>query len=216
MRFFAAGEYGELSRKPHYHLALYGVSSCLFGQSRYSKEYERCCAFCELCREVWGFGHIFNGELNPDTASYICGYVIKKMRGHDTGQFVNKLLPGQEAEFSTKSNRPGIGAWFMDEVASTLLYAHDDIEDVPSSLNTDGKRHRPLGRYLRQRLRLRMGREKAVPESVKEVLANEMQPLRDFAFENSRSLKEVVREFYAPETARLELLEEFKRKGKKL
>lgn len=103
----------------------------------------------------------------------------------------------------------------MDEVASTLLYAHDDIEDVPGSLR-HGKKMRPLGRYLRQQLRLKMGRDKAVPETVKEKLANEMSPVRALAFDQSRSLKEVVKEFYSPQTSRLELLEEFNRKGKKL
>lgn len=128
-----------------------------------------------------------------------------------------RLLPGQAPEFSCQSNRPGIGAYFMDEVASTLLYAHDDIEDVPQSLrhSTDGKM-RPLGRYLTQQLRKKMGRDGAAPETVKEKLANEMQPVCAFAFDNSRSLKEVVKELYAPETSRLELLEEFNRKGKKL
>lgn len=216
LRFFAAGEYGEKKGKPHYHLAIFGASSCRYGQSRYSKLHSTCCDWCELCRDCWGFGNIFNAELNHVTAAYICGYVIKKMRGHDTGKFVNRLLPGQEPEFSTQSNRPGIGAFFMDEVASTLLYAHDDIEDVPSSLNTDGKRHRPLGRYLRQQLRMKMGRDKAVPETVKEVISSEMQPLRAFAFDNSLSFADVVKEFYAPETTRLEALEEFNRKEKKL
>lgn len=146
------------------------------------------------------------------------------MRGHDTGKFVNKLLPGQEPEFSTQSNRPGIGALFMDEVASTLLYAHDDIEDVPACLNTNGKRFRPLGRYLRQQLRLKMGRDKAVPETVKEKLNQEMQPVRDLAWNGAiladgtktHSLAKVVKELYAPQTSRLELLEEFNRKEKKL
>lgn len=126
-----------------------------------------------------------------------------------------RLKPGQAPEFSCQSNRPGIGAGFMDEVASTLLYAHDDIEDVPSSLR-HGKKMRPLGRYLRQQLRMKMGRDKAVPETVKEALANEMSPVRDLAFNTSRSLKEVVKEFYSPQTQRLELLEEFNTKGKKL
>nr|DAV46556.1 MAG TPA: hypothetical protein [Microviridae sp.] len=137
--------------------------------------------------------------------------------GSDTGGFVKELTSEQTPEFSTQSNRPGIGAYFMDEVASTLLYAHDDIEDVPASLrDNQTMKFKPLGRYLRQQLRLKMGRDKAVPATVKEALANELSPLRDFAFQNSRSLKEVVKEFYAPETARLELLEEFNRKGKKL
>lgn len=113
------------------------------------------------------------------------------------------------------SLRPGIGAGLMDDVASTLLFQEFDREDVPSVLR-HGKKMQPLGRYLRQRLRERIGRDKGVPAAVVERMANEMQPLRAFAFDNSRSLSQVVTEFYSPETTRLELLDEFNRKGKKL
>lgn len=160
---------------------------------------------------MWGHGNIFNGELNEQSAAYICGYVVKKMTGVDD----RRLEVGQAPEFATMSNRPGIGAGFMDEVASSLLYAHDDIEDVPLVLR-HGKKMRPLGRYLRQQLRKKMGRDKAVPVSVIERLGDEMRPMREFAFFNSRSLQGVVTEVYAPQTARLEFLEEFNRKGKKL
>lgn len=145
--------------------------------------------------------------------------------GDTSAQFVNRLAPGQEPEFSTQSNRPGIGAHFMDEVASTLLYAHDDIEDVPGSLRDNATmKMRPLGRYLRQQLRKKMGRDPAAPESVKEKLANEMQPVRDLAWNGAilsdgsktHSLRKVVKDLYAPETARLEALETFNYKRKKL
>lgn len=157
-------------------------------------------------------GHIYCGELNEDTAAYICGYVVKKMTGKDDV----RLEDGQHPEFARMSNRPGIGAFFMDEVASTLLETDTVGEDVPGALGHGKGKYKPLGRYLRQQLRLRVGRDKGVPQSVQEAMRNEMQPLRTFAFDNSRSLAGVVKEAYHPETLRLELLEEFNKKGKKL
>lgn len=211
LRYFAVGEYGEKTGRPHYHLATFGVSSCSFGRSRYSEIYDTCCEWCELCKKTWGHGHIFNGELNDVTAGYIAGYVVKKMTAADD----HRLLQGQYPEFARMSLRPGIGADLMDDVASSLLFNEFDGEDVPGVLR-HGMKMQPLGRYLRQRLRERIGRDKSVPASVVEAMKNEMQPLRAFAFENSRALSSVVTEFYSPETTRLELLEEFNKKGKKL
>lgn len=211
LRYFAVGEYGEKEGKPHYHLATFGGSSCSYGRSRYSKIYDTCCDWCELCRSCWGFGHIFNGELNDITAGYVCGYVVKKMTAMDDV----RLLSGQHPEFARMSLRPGIGADLMDDVASALMFNEFDGEDVPGVLR-HGMKMQPLGRYLRQRLRQRIGRDKSVPAVVVERMKDEMQPLRAFAFDNSRSLSSVVKEFYSPETTRLELLEEFNRKGKKL
>lgn len=209
-RFFAVGEYGDRTERPHYHLAIFGALNCLYGKSRYSSIYPDCCANCDLVRETWGHGNIFIGELNDVTAAYIGGYVVKKMTGSDDSR-----LKGRYPEFCRMSLRPGIGAGMMDEVASTLMATETLGDDVPVSLR-HGKKIMPLGRYLRQRLRERVGMDKKAPAVTLEKMKNEMQPVRDFAFNNSLSLTKVVTELYAPETTRLELLEEFNKKGKKL
>lgn len=166
-----------------------------------------------MVRETWGHGNIFVAELNPKTAAYICGYVVKKM----TGATDTRLLPGQKPEYARMSLRPGIGSGATWEMASSLLaneYDGDDVPNVVRDCQTGG--FKPLGRYLRQQLRVRIGREKGCPAAVVEKMKNEMLPVRAFAFDNSRSLSSVVKELYAPETTRLELLDEFHRKGKKL
>lgn len=159
---------------------------------------------------AWGQGNIYIGELNDQSANYVAGYVVKGVTSASDGR-----LEGRYPEFIRMSKKPGLGVGMMDEVASTLMSTETLGEDVPAFLR-HGKKLMPLGRYLRQQLRLRVGREKIVPKSVMEAMANEMSPVREFAFQNSRSLKDVVTEFYSPETSRLELLEEFNKKGKKL
>lgn len=47
-RFFLVGEYGDESERPHYHAALFGFRSCVYGQSQYSKRRSTCCHWCEL------------------------------------------------------------------------------------------------------------------------------------------------------------------------
>lgn len=78
------------------------------------------------------------------------------------------------------SNRPGIGADMMHEVASTLLSFNLDESqaDVPSALR-HGRRLMALGRYLHRKLRTYVGKSPDSPEAVKAELRAEMQRLRD-------------------------------------
>jgi len=78
------------------------------------------------------------------------------------------------------SLKPGIGLGMMDEVASTLLEHDFDGEDVPTSLQ-HGMQKWPLGRYLRRKLRTRIGRDEKTPETVLEKMEEELRPLRDYA-----------------------------------
>lgn len=145
-------------------------------------------------------GNIFIGELNEKSAQYIAGYTVKKMTAAD-----DRRLEGRYPEFARMSLKPGIGAGLVHEIASTWLqHDLDECEtDVPGALR-HGSKLMPLGRYLKRKLREAVGREVTTPEEVLEQIAEEMRPLRDFAFNNSRSLKGVVKEFYSPQTDRLE------------
>lgn len=156
LRYFAVGEYGDQSQRPHYHLALFGYGNCLRGQTRKAA---RCCQQCDLIADTWGFGHIYLGQLTTESAQYVAGYVTKKMTLKN-----DPRLQGRHPEFSRMSLRPGIGAGAADEIASTMLSHNLETSpaDVPTSLR-HGSRQLPLGRYLRRRLRLRIGRPENAP-----------------------------------------------------
>lgn len=105
-------------------------------------------------------------------------------------------LAGREPEFMRCSTKPhGIGAGMMPHVAQTLIDLDLDLpgrmEDAPSALR-HGKRLLPLGSYLHRKLRKQMGFDEKTPQSVIEKQQEEMRPLREAAFDNSRSLKEEV------------------------
>lgn len=173
VRFYAVGEYGDESERPHYHVALYGYDTCIYGRSQYTDKRLNCCPICDLVRDSWGHGFVYLGELEIKSAMYIAGYMLKKMTKAD-----DVRLKGRHPEFARMSLRPGIGAWAMDEIAHALLtYKLDEkLVDVPESLR-HGKKLMPLGRYLRRRLRERIGRDPGCPESVLEEMAQEMRPL---------------------------------------
>lgn len=179
LRFYGVGEYGDETFRPHYHIALFGYPRCLFATTRHHMRY--CCSACEAVRVAWGKGRIEVAGLDPESAAYTAGYVVKKLT-----DWHNPLLEGRHPEFARMSNRPGIGADAMDEVASDLLThgLEKTLEDVPSTL-AHGKRAWPLGRYLKRRLRERIGRDKNAPKSVVEKIEKELQPLRESAYNNA-------------------------------
>lgn len=179
IRFFGVGEYGDETQRPHYHLALFGFPTCGRGLTRPNRS-GSCCVICDRVRGVWGKGNIYLGNLEPASASYIAGYVTKKLTRKVT-DYEREQLGDRLPEFARMSLRPGIGCGMMDEVASVLLGLDYDRPDVPSALRA-GKQKLPLGRYLRKQLRLRMGRDgKAPPETIAEI-KEKLQPLLEVAY----------------------------------
>lgn len=154
IRFFLAGEYGELSGRPHFHLAIFGLDAITAGglDGRTGLVH----AAWIVGRTPGGYddsslGYTFVGSLTWESAQYIAGYLTKKAASDE------KSI----REFSRMSLRPGIGAGAMGDVARALSsdYGLDSIiqnYDVPSVLK-HGKRMLPIGRYLKRELRRHMG-----------------------------------------------------------
>lgn len=113
LRFFACGEYGEQSGRPHYHAILYGIS-----------ERDK-----DLIEDAWGLGHTRTEALTPARIAYAAGYSAKKIgddfyaRSHeridlDTGEVYTWQPP-----FIQMSRRPGIGGEARQFTQSWRLYA---------------------------------------------------------------------------------------------
>lgn len=177
VRYFAVGEYGDETQRPHYHVALFGFPSCSRGRTLHllTKRDRKCCDSCEMVQHTWGLGAVDLGQLNVHTAQYIAGYVTKKLTQKDDAR-----LLGRHPEFARMSLKPGIGANALPEIASTIL-EFDLVEsqgDVPSTLRVDG-RLMPLGRYLRRKLREQVGMEPNAPESTLAAAKERLQEVLD-------------------------------------
>lgn len=170
VRYYAVGEYGDISERPHYHVALFGFASCEYGMSRYTKSRVNCCVQCDLVRDTWGMGNVFLGQLEERSAQYISGYCLKKMTS-----FEDRRLEGRYPEFARMSLRPGIGGDAVEDVARSLVGC-ESLPDVPAALR-HGSKMLPLGRYLRRRLRVRLGRDIKEPREVSIERSKEMQAL---------------------------------------
>lgn len=175
-RFVVVGEYGDRSERPHYHAALFGFRSCLYGQSRYSKTRDKCCYWCELVRDTWQKGNVYLGTLETSSAQYLAGYVTKKMTSKD-----DPRLLGRHPEFARMSLKPGIGHSALWEIADALMRIELDRafpnDDVPAQL-AHGKKLLPLGRYLRRNLRQMVGKDAKISQAAFDALSQELLGVR--------------------------------------
>jgi len=185
VRFFAVGEYGEESLRPHYHVSLFGVSGRTDIVSANNTRHFGC---SQAVADTWKFGMIKVAEFNELTAQYVAGYVVKKMTAAD-----DPRLKGLVPEFSRQSNRPGIGANAMPIIAAQLLKSGNNWllsgeGDVPRELKL-GTRRIPLGRYLLRKLREEVGFDEEKIKKIKDTISyeksKEMQSLYGAALDVS-------------------------------
>lgn len=98
IRFFAAGEYGEQTSRPHYHAILYGA-----------KETD-----ADLINTTWGMGHTKTVPATPATIAYTAGYSAKKigwkhLAAEEQIDYSTGELYKWQPPFLQMSRRPGIG-----------------------------------------------------------------------------------------------------------
>lgn len=145
VRFYACGEYGERTLRPHYHACLFGLGA---DDEQHIKE-----AWFGLRDPVAIAGFSSHGVLAVGGAEYVTGYVTKKLASIELDK-ARGVLP----EFAVMSRRPGLGSPALIAVIEALntsagaLYMARNL-DVPVAFQVSG-RLLPLGSYLRQKLRL--------------------------------------------------------------
>lgn len=177
-RYFAVGEYGSRSRRPHYHAIIFGKrsphQSLCDPKGPHGKRQPAC--VCHDYQSHWPHGRITIGPADHGAMAYCAQYSTGKLQhcGSDDTPWVPMFR---------QSRRPGLGVSALDEIASSLLSAEVRgacIEDVPTSLRMFGKSW-PLDRYLRAELRKRIGRDPHAPASVIKAHQETLQPLREAA-----------------------------------
>lgn len=95
IRFFAAGEYGETTKRPHYHAILYGLPEH------------------PSIQDTWPFGYVQTDRLTPAAISYVAGYCHKKIGYAEANRERVDPETGEvylyQPPFLQMSRRPGIG-----------------------------------------------------------------------------------------------------------
>lgn len=148
-RFFACGEYGGETLRPHYHLILFGLD---FATTRvpWRKTARGHVTYrSPLLEKIWTYGHSEIGSVTPASAGYVARYQLKKVSGKQADAHYTRLHPltGEicrvRPEFITMSTKPGLGRRWIDQ------YKGDAF---PSDFVViDGKK-RPVPRYYTKQL----------------------------------------------------------------
>lgn len=198
-RFYLVGEYGEKNGRPHYHAILFNFPTCAYGRTKRKRllvngrpssepDWSDCCVACRMVGTTWGKGLVDLGRVERGSAEYVCQYVTKKMTGVDDV----RLKPGQHPEFARMSRMPGIGQPSLWEYASALMGENiPDLPDVPGGVRV-GPAEKGMGVYLRRQLRMLMGQQQGAPEHTKMEAQERLRPLREAAFNASKSFKETI------------------------
>lgn len=77
--YFAAGEYGELNWRPHWHACLFGVD--FYDREVFKSSKGNTLFTSRTLEELWPFGLSSVGELTFETAAYTARYCTKKITG---------------------------------------------------------------------------------------------------------------------------------------
>lgn len=109
IRFFACGEYGERTVRPHYHACLFGIDfpDRVFYKINANKDRLYSSAILD---SLWTHGNCYIGSVTFESAAYVARYIVGKKLG------LNSQAPAEQgycSEFVRMSRRPGIGRpWF--------------------------------------------------------------------------------------------------------
>lgn len=171
LRFYAAGEYGEKSERPHFHLVVFGLPPDQLqlipsGRSETGQQYFECPQIEDCWKITDEYADRFNmlrnlneeakkrkksGDLigfcsiepaNYYTMKYVANYVTKKLGNKPNLQYE---LEGRLPPYSVSSRKPGIGYQYLEDHPECM---EDDkiVIGTPS-----GKVEFPPPRYFRKK-----------------------------------------------------------------
>lgn len=195
IRYYAAGEYGSKTFRPHYHLILYGLRlddlhprGSNFEGSQYFTS--------DLIDKCWPNGFHILGRVTWESAAYVARYTMKKAgddRNDNYYEFANI-----EPEFQVMSRRPGIGYQFYQD--------HPDFFDYSSyNLSTPNGSRRIYPPAYFKKLRNSEGTEsqRQLYERSQKLIANAEELLKVKAMLSDKSLEALSADAERQMTSRL-------------
>lgn len=147
IRYYGVGEYGDTTRRAHYHAIIFGFypsdpvlhSSSANGEPLYHSEF---------ISKLWPFGFNLISPFSSNTAGYVARYVVKKQTGQAAKEIYRSVdvstgeLKPIKPPFSVMSLKPGIGFNHMNKFK-------DDYFRLGSTI-IDGVRKPLPGAYVKR------------------------------------------------------------------
>ncbi len=130
IRFYACGEYGDTTGRPHYHACLFNFQPP--DLKHFSTRQNIRTYTSEILDDLWGNGFTLTGDVTFQSAAYVARYIMKKINGPDATQHYENVDPetgeitSRKPEFTTMSRRPGIGKEWLNKYVDDV-YNHDYV-----------------------------------------------------------------------------------------
>ena len=121
LKYLYCGEYGERTRRPHYHMILMNCPLDLkqFYDFYTDKTTKKIHWKSKELDELWKKGMIDIGEVEWNSAAYVARYCMKKI-SYEKDKTIY-YSQGKLPEFVRMSRRPGIGAEYFNKNAKELI-----------------------------------------------------------------------------------------------
>lgn len=184
IRFFASGEYGPSTLRPHYHLIIFGLhlpDLVLSGRSPLGDPYYS----SEALQRVWSTpvrdrlndptsrptptGFITIAPVTWESCAYTARYIMKKLNGKEADYYKHFNI---EPPFCLMSRRPGIARQWYEDHPDCMEY-----EYITISTPKGGKKFRPP-RYFEKMFEVDHPEESAKIKAIRQRMAEESQKFK--------------------------------------
>lgn len=162
IRYFACGEYGGRTNRPHYHIILFNCPIHYFKNSPIDAK-----MWSNTIEDIWHKGNVDIGKVENGSIHYVTKYHMFPI----TLQWSER--DERQRPFATMSKKPGIGGDYINEEIKKYF------KDSKAYYNTTTSGHKvPLGRYYKEKIfedeiEKRKAQKKAVEIGKKQQISEE-------------------------------------------
>lgn len=154
IRYFMCGEYGEKTKRPHYHAIIFGwdpKDKTSWGKTRAGHQLY----MSKQLNKIWGKGNVIIGAVTFESTAYVARYIMAKITGQaaanhytkidaDTGEIIER-----KPEYTHMSLKPGIGARWLEKYATDAypegkVLARGHKSKTPKYYDKQWKKLQPL------------------------------------------------------------------------
>jgi hypothetical protein len=130
LRYYACGEYGERTKRPHYHAVLFGTD--LLDLDPLRTDNGHTVWRSETVESAWSHGFSELGTVTAKSCAYVAGYVRKKVKRAANPYYYTRVNPltGElvelHEEFQRMSLRPAIARGWIERYWQDV-YPRDEV-----------------------------------------------------------------------------------------